>query len=72
MWSIPAGRDKPEKVQAGWNMVKKNVGKVSDLVNGILYASKERTPEYQVYDRDSCSPRSVIFSTGGPSIKGSR
>jgi PAS domain S-box-containing protein len=43
-------RGKPEKVEAGWGMVKNNVAKVSDLVKGILYASKERTPEYQPYD----------------------
>ncbi|MFH0822129.1 MAG: ATP-binding protein, partial [Pseudomonadota bacterium] len=34
-----------DRVEAGWGMVKKNVGKVSDLVKDILYASKERVPE---------------------------
>jgi signal transduction histidine kinase len=31
-------------------MVKKNVAMVSDLVKDILYASKERQPEYQEHD----------------------
>jgi signal transduction histidine kinase len=31
-------------------MVKNNVGKVSELVKGILYASKEREPEYKECD----------------------
>lgn len=43
-------RNRPERLEAGWNMVKNNVSKVSDLVKGILYASKERTPEYEEYD----------------------
>ncbi len=38
-----------DKVRDGWAMVKKNVEKISDLVKGILYASKERTPEYKIY-----------------------
>ncbi len=42
-------RGKEEKVRAGWAMVKNNVEKISDLVKGILYASKERTPEYTEY-----------------------
>ncbi len=36
-----------DKVKAGWDMVKKNVEKISRLVKGILYASKERQPEYR-------------------------
>lgn len=43
-------RERPERIQAGWKMVKNNVEKVSDLVKGILYASKERKPEYEEYD----------------------
>ena len=42
---------KQDRVKAGWTMVKKNVGKVSELVKDILYASKERVPEYQ-----ECNP----------------
>ncbi len=43
-------RRKEDRVRAGWEMVKKNVAKVSELVKGILYASKEREPEYQECD----------------------
>ena len=42
-------RGKEDKVRAGWAMVKNNVEKISDLVKGILYASKERAPEYREY-----------------------
>ena len=41
---------KQERIRTGWDMVKKNVEKISDLVKGILYASKEREPEYQEVD----------------------
>jgi PAS domain S-box-containing protein len=43
------------KISSGWAMVKKNVSKVSDLVKDILYASKERKPEYQ-----SCDPAKIL------------
>ncbi len=38
-------RGNEERVLVGWDMVKKNVEKVSELVKGILYASKDRQPE---------------------------
>jgi len=43
-------RGKEDRVRAGWQMVKNNVEKVSELVKGILYASKEREPEYKECD----------------------
>ncbi len=46
-------RDKDDRVHTGWRMVKHNVGKVSDLVKGILYASKEREPEYKLCDPEA-------------------
>lgn len=48
-------RGKGERVQTGWDMVKNNVQKVSDLVKGILYASKEREPEYK-----DCDPGALL------------
>jgi histidine kinase len=39
-------RGREDRVREGWDMVKRNVEKVSDLVNEILYASKGREPEY--------------------------
>lgn len=50
---LKAGKD--DRVRMGWDMVKKNVEKVSDLVKDILYASKERQPEYQ-----ECDPGQVL------------
>ena len=47
--------EKPEKVRTGWDMVKKNVDKVSELVKDILYASKGREPEYR-----ECDPAQVL------------
>lgn len=44
-----------ERVRQGWEMVKRNVEKVSDLVKDILYASKEREPEYQ-----ECDPGEIL------------
>lgn len=49
-------RGKEEKVRQGWDMVKRNVEKISDLVQGILYASKERKPEYR-----ECDPGELLW-----------
>jgi len=48
-------RGKQDRTEAGWQMVKNNVQKVSDLVQGILYASKERVPEYK-----ECDPGALL------------
>lgn len=48
-------RGKGERIRTGWDMVKNNVQKVSDLVKGILYASKEREPEYK-----DCDPGAIL------------
>lgn len=48
-------RGKGDRIRTGWDMVKNNVQKVSDLVKGILYASKEREPEYQ-----DCDPGTIL------------
>jgi len=41
-------RSRQDRIRQGWGMVKKNVEKVSELVQGILYASKDREPEYSM------------------------
>jgi signal transduction histidine kinase len=46
---------KDDRIHIGWDMVKRNVAKVSDLVKDILYASKEREPEYQ-----ECDPGGIL------------
>jgi PAS domain S-box-containing protein len=48
-------RNMDDRVRLGWTMVKKNVEKISDLVQGILYASKERPPEYV-----QCDPAAIL------------
>jgi signal transduction histidine kinase len=50
---LKSGKD--DKIRVGWEMVKKNVVKVSELVRDILYASKERQPEYV-----KCDPSTIL------------
>ena len=38
------------KLKTGWDMVERNIHKVSDLVMDLLSYSKEREPEYEKYD----------------------
>jgi PAS domain S-box-containing protein len=37
-------------LQQGWDMVNRNVGKVSHIVKGLLYCSKQRTPQFRRVD----------------------
>jgi PAS domain S-box-containing protein len=48
-------RKKEDRIRQGWAMVKKNVEKVSDMVHGILYASKAREPDYE-----ECDPGEIL------------
>ncbi len=48
-------RGKEDRIRQGWDMVKRNVEKVSELVNEILYASKGREPEYT-----ECDPAQIL------------
>lgn len=48
-------RRKEDRIRIGWDMVKNNVQKISDLVTSILYASKEREPDYR-----ECDPGRVL------------
>ena len=43
-----------QKLGIGWNMVRKNIDKVSDLVVDLLDFSKEHTPQYEI-----CSPNVI-------------
>jgi len=38
-----------QKLNTGWNMVRKNIDKVSNLVLDLLDYSKERIPEYEMF-----------------------
>lgn len=43
-----------DKLHKGWNMVRKNIDRVSNLVSDLLNYSKERIPEYEI-----CSPNVI-------------
>lgn len=53
---VNVGLDKgdADKLKAGWDMVERNVGRISSLVQDLLSYSKEREPEYV-----SCSPNDI-------------
>jgi PAS domain S-box-containing protein len=44
-----------DKLQEGWQMVKRNIDRTSDLVLDLLSYSKEREPEYT-----TCSPNAIV------------
>ena len=46
---------KPEQMKDGWDMVQRNIEKVSQLVLDLLSYSKERPPE-----RKTCSPNQIV------------
>jgi PAS domain S-box-containing protein len=48
-------RDDTEKLKKGWDTIKRNIGRTSNLVMDLLSYSKEREPEYQV-----CMPNEII------------
>ncbi len=48
---ITAERERlQQKLKTGWEMVERNIHKVSDLVMDLLFYSKEREPEYEKYN----------------------
>ncbi|MDM8517555.1 response regulator [Desulfobacterales bacterium HSG16] len=47
-------RNNTEKLEKGWDMVKRNISRTSDLVMDLLSYSKEREPEYE-----KCYPNEV-------------
>jgi len=52
--NIGLDKNDRDKLKTGWNMVQKNVARVSSLVADLLSYSKEREPEYQ-----ECSPNDI-------------
>ncbi len=47
-------KDDINKLHTGWNMVRKNIDRVANLVSDLLNYSKERIPEYEI-----CSPNII-------------
>jgi PAS domain S-box-containing protein len=52
--NIGLDKDDKDKLKAGWTMVQRNIGRVSDLVMDLLTYSKEREPEYR-----DCFPNQI-------------
>jgi len=48
-------RDDTEKLKKGWETIKRNIGRTSNLVMDLLSYSKEREPEY-----DACEPNEIV------------
>ena len=48
-------RDDTEKLKKGWDTIKRNIGRTSNLVMDLLSYSKEREPEYEV-----CRPNEIM------------
>jgi PAS domain S-box-containing protein len=51
---IGINKNDTEKLKKGWEMIKRNVGRTSNLVMDLLSYSKERQPEYEV-----CRPNDI-------------
>ena len=51
---IGINKNDTEKLKKGWEMIKRNVGRTSNLVMDLLSYSKEREPEYEV-----CRPNNI-------------
>jgi PAS domain S-box-containing protein len=48
-------KNNPEKLKAGWEMVQRNIGRTSALVQDLLSYSKEREPEMK-----PCEPNQIV------------
>jgi PAS domain S-box-containing protein len=48
-------RDDTEKLKKGWDTIKRNIGRTSNLVMDLLSYSKEREPEHEV-----CEPNQIV------------
>ena len=55
MVNIGIKNENTEKLQAGWNMVQRNITRTHDLVQDLLTYSKERQPEMA-----PCDPNTVV------------
>jgi PAS domain S-box-containing protein len=51
---IGINKNDTEKLKKGWEMIKRNVGRTSNLVMDLLSYSKEREPEYEI-----CRPNNI-------------
>jgi PAS domain S-box-containing protein len=52
---IGIDKENPDKLKQGWEMIKRNIDRTSELVLDLLSYSKEREPEYQ-----NCIPNNIV------------
>ncbi len=52
--NIGLDKNNPDKLKNGWQMVQRNIGRISDLVLDLLSYSKDRSPEPQI-----CFPNKI-------------
>jgi signal transduction histidine kinase len=52
MYLMSSGFDmnKPERVQEGWQMIRRNVGQIRNVVLDLLYIAKEREPVWELVE----------------------
>ena len=55
MVDVGLEKNKTEKLKTGWNTIKKNIERVSDLVQNLLTYARESDPQYQ-----SCRPNEIV------------
>jgi len=53
---VGIAKNKTDKLIAGWSTIKRNIARVSDLVQDLISYSKERKPDYEI-----CSPNNIII-----------
>ncbi|RLB18874.1 MAG: histidine kinase [Deltaproteobacteria bacterium] len=53
--NVALDKSDTDKIESGWKMIERNVGRISDLVLDLLAYSKERQPE-----KENCFPNEII------------
>jgi signal transduction histidine kinase len=52
---VALDKNDTDKLKNGWQAIKRNIGRISDLVLDLLSYSKEREPEYEI-----CFPNKIV------------
>jgi len=52
---VALDKNDTDKLKGGWQAIKRNIGRISDLVMDLLTYSKEREPEYE-----NCLPNEIV------------
>jgi len=53
--NVGIDKNRPDKLKTGWQMVQRNIGRTSGLVQDLLSYSKERAPE-----PEPCQPNAIV------------